>query len=174
MHTNFRLAVRLNACATLQRKRAPCRKTTWASSAAHTSCRSYGSRDTAYGRAFAAARDQPEHFWAEAAQDVHWFRPWSQTLHVQDPVFPNWWVNECHSFHPGGGGRCLVCFGCGYVTLIQFETATEKVAVVGKTFFLKRKLTDLATVAPEFSSFAWQDPPPPSLLWPHAAHKTHT
>lgn len=89
MHTNFRLAVRLNACAKLQRRRAPCRKTTWASAAINAPCRSHSS-DTAYGRAFAAARDQPEQFWAEAAQDVHWFRPFSQTLHVQDPVFPSW------------------------------------------------------------------------------------
>lgn len=107
MHANFRLAVRLNACATLQRRRTPCRKTTWPSLAVNTSCRSHGS-DAAYSRAFAAARDQPEQFWAEAAQDVHWFQPWSQTLHVQDPVFPNWWVNECRSFNPRG--RCLVFF----------------------------------------------------------------
>lgn len=52
-------------------------------------CRNYAS-DTAYSRAFASARDNPETFWAEMAQDINWFEPWSKTLHVEDPVFPNW------------------------------------------------------------------------------------
>lgn len=43
-----------------------------------------------YGRAFAAARDRPEQYWAEVGQDIRWFEPWSKTLHVEDPVFPNW------------------------------------------------------------------------------------
>lgn len=140
MHTNIRLAVRLNACATLQRKRAPCRKTTWASSAAHTSCRSYGSRDTAYGRAFAAARDQPEHFWAEAAQDVHWFRPWSQTLQVQDPVFPNWFVggklNVCHNavdrhVESGRGEQAAILYDSpvtGRKEVVTFRQLQEQVS----------------------------------------------
>ncbi|XP_075886158.1 acyl-CoA synthetase short-chain family member 3, mitochondrial [Nelusetta ayraudi] len=140
MHTNFRLAVRLNACATLQRKRAPCRKTTWAPSAAHTSCRSYGSPETAYGRAFAAARDQPEHFWAEAAQDVHWFRPWSQTLHVQDPVFPNWFVggklNVCHNavdrhVESGRGEQAAILYDSpvtGRKEVVTFRQLQEQVS----------------------------------------------
>lgn len=140
MHTNIRLAVRLNACATLQRKRAPCRKTTWASSAAHTSCRSYGSRDTAYGQAFAAARDQPEHFWAEAAQDVHWFRPWSQTLQVQDPVFPNWFVggklNVCHNavdrhVESGRGEQAAILYDSpvtGRKEVVTFRQLQEQVS----------------------------------------------
>lgn len=52
-------------------------------------CRKYAS-DTAYSRAFATARDDPEKFWGEAARDIHWFEPWSKSLHVEDPVFPNW------------------------------------------------------------------------------------
>ncbi|XP_068611563.1 acyl-CoA synthetase short-chain family member 3, mitochondrial [Brachionichthys hirsutus] len=62
-------------------------------------CRSYAS-DAAYGRAFARARDKPETFWGEAGEDIHWFEPWKQTLHVQDPVFPNWFV----------GGKTNMCY----------------------------------------------------------------
>lgn len=52
-------------------------------------CRKYAS-DAAYGRVFAAARDNPEKFWADVGRDINWFEPWSKTLHVEDPVFPNW------------------------------------------------------------------------------------
>ena len=53
------------------------------------SCRTYTS-NTAYHEAFAAARHKPEEFWGKASQDVSWFEPWERTLHVEDPVFPNW------------------------------------------------------------------------------------
>lgn len=52
-------------------------------------CRKYAS-DAVYRRAFNAARDNPEAFWGEVGQDITWFQPWSKTLHVEDPVFPNW------------------------------------------------------------------------------------
>lgn len=58
---------------------------------ASQSCRNYAS-DTTYSRAFATARDKPGDFWAEVGHDVHWFEPWRKTLHVEDPVFPNWYV----------------------------------------------------------------------------------
>lgn len=49
---------------------------------------------SAYGRAAAAAREDPERFWGEAASHLKWFQPWSKTLHVEDPVFPNWWASR--------------------------------------------------------------------------------
>ncbi|XP_070847737.1 acyl-CoA synthetase short-chain family member 3, mitochondrial [Chaetodon trifascialis] len=109
----------LSRCAPLQRKRTLGRKL-WTLSAAQQrgesaagspasayfhkrfapqSCRNYAS-DTAYGRAFTAARDHPERFWGEVAQEINWFEPWSKTLHVEDPVFPNWFV----------GGKLNVCY----------------------------------------------------------------
>ncbi|KAI3366658.1 hypothetical protein L3Q82_009347, partial [Scortum barcoo] len=63
------------------------------------SCRKYAS-DAAYHRAFASARDHPETFWAEMGQDINWFEPWRQTLHLEDPVFPNWFV----------GGKLNMCY----------------------------------------------------------------
>ncbi|XP_030197857.1 acyl-CoA synthetase short-chain family member 3, mitochondrial [Gadus morhua] len=64
------------------------------------SCSQYTS-NAAYHEAFAAARHKPEEFWGEAAQDVSWFEPCEKTLHVDDPVFPNWFpggkLNMCHN-----------------------------------------------------------------------------
>lgn len=113
MHSQIKLILRVNPCATLQRKRSLGRKA-WTALASRTraerapewheaaslckfACRGYASH-AAYGRAFAAARDEPEKFWDEAARDIQWFQPWSKTLHVEDPVFPNWWVV---AFPPG-------------------------------------------------------------------------
>ncbi|KAG7497237.1 acyl-CoA synthetase short-chain family member 3, mitochondrial [Solea senegalensis] len=56
--------------------------------------------DSAYNRSFASARDKPEEFWSEVGHDIHWFEPWTQTLRVEDPVFPNWFV----------GGKLNVCY----------------------------------------------------------------
>lgn len=109
MHFQIQRILRLNPCAPLQRKGTLGRKlwtylaaqkrgeraTEWHSSAnikkyfALQSCRNYAS-DTAYDRAFATARDNPERFWGEVGQDITWFQPWSKILHVEDPVFPNW------------------------------------------------------------------------------------
>ncbi|KAF1372231.1 hypothetical protein PFLUV_G00263040 [Perca fluviatilis] len=119
MHFQLKHLLRLNRCVSVQRKRT-LGKTLWAVSAAkqrgvrqagsHASAdigkyfalqcsRSYAS-DTAYERAFAAARDKPEAFWGEVGQDINWFEPWSKTLHVEDPVFPNWFV----------GGKLNMCY----------------------------------------------------------------
>ncbi|XP_060926205.1 acyl-CoA synthetase short-chain family member 3, mitochondrial [Limanda limanda] len=62
-------------------------------------CRSYAS-DAAYRQTFASARDQPDSYWAEVGRDIHWFEPWTRTLHAEDPVFPDWFV----------GGKLNVCY----------------------------------------------------------------
>uniref|UniRef100_A0A8C4I5A4 Acyl-CoA synthetase short-chain family member 3, mitochondrial n=1 Tax=Dicentrarchus labrax TaxID=13489 RepID=A0A8C4I5A4_DICLA len=112
MHFHIKHILRLNQCAPLQRKRTLGRKL-WTVSAAQQQqqqqrglrasgshfCRNYAS-DTAYSRAFATARDNPESFWGEVGHDIHWFEPWSKTLHVEDPVFPNWFV----------GGKLNMCY----------------------------------------------------------------
>ncbi|XP_061768008.1 acyl-CoA synthetase short-chain family member 3, mitochondrial [Nerophis ophidion] len=57
-------------------------------------------RQADYHRAFASARDQPAQYWAEVGQDIRWFEPWSKTLHVEDPVFPKWFM----------GGKLNMCY----------------------------------------------------------------
>lgn len=101
MRFQTKLIVRLNVCApdlrrrTLEKRWSLCAAAqpqrallTTAGPHAYASCR-YAS-DTAYSRAFTAARDNPEKFWGEKGHDVDWFEPWSKTLHVADPVFPSW------------------------------------------------------------------------------------
>jgi propionyl-CoA synthetase len=43
----------------------------------------------------------PEHFWAEAAQTVHWFKPWSKVLDASNAPFYRWFVggevNTCYN-----------------------------------------------------------------------------
>uniref|UniRef100_A0A1A8C7N9 Acyl-CoA synthetase short-chain family member 3, mitochondrial n=1 Tax=Nothobranchius kadleci TaxID=1051664 RepID=A0A1A8C7N9_NOTKA len=97
--------VRLGRCVvaenrwTLQRKPWPGLGALGLNVSAAQSCRSSAS-DCGYSRAFAVARDDPETFWGEMGQDVSWFEPWRKTLHIEDPVFPNWFV----------GGKLNMCF----------------------------------------------------------------
>uniref|UniRef100_A0A4W6BYM8 Acyl-CoA synthetase short-chain family member 3, mitochondrial n=1 Tax=Lates calcarifer TaxID=8187 RepID=A0A4W6BYM8_LATCA len=121
MHFQIKHVLRLNHCVQVRRNK----RTLWSVSAAaaqqqqrgvratgsHASpadvqryfavqcCRNYAS-DTAYSRAFATARDDPEQFWGEMGQDINWFEPWSKTLHAEDPVFPNWFI----------GGKLNMCY----------------------------------------------------------------
>ncbi|XP_061920691.1 acyl-CoA synthetase short-chain family member 3, mitochondrial isoform X1 [Entelurus aequoreus] len=57
-------------------------------------------RQADYHRAFASARDQPAQYWAEVGQDIRWFEPWSKTLHLEDTVFPKWFM----------GGKLNMCY----------------------------------------------------------------
>uniref|UniRef100_A0A8C7ZQ91 Acyl-CoA synthetase short-chain family member 3, mitochondrial n=1 Tax=Oryzias sinensis TaxID=183150 RepID=A0A8C7ZQ91_9TELE len=107
MQLQIKHLVRLNPRAAVQRRRLPGRKL-WSccetatrphAGAGAWSCRFYAS-DCAYSRAFAAAREQPDVFWGEKGLDIDWFEPWTKTLHVDDPVFPNWFV----------GGRLNMCY----------------------------------------------------------------
>ncbi|XP_053271360.1 acyl-CoA synthetase short-chain family member 3, mitochondrial [Pleuronectes platessa] len=104
MHRHVGHLLRLGRCAPV-----PCRRNPWVVAAAAQQqqqqqqhqrvCRSYAS-DAAYRQTFASARDQPESYWAEVGQDIHWFEPWTRTLHAEDPVFPDWFV----------GGKLNVCY----------------------------------------------------------------
>ncbi|KAL0962931.1 hypothetical protein UPYG_G00347280 [Umbra pygmaea] len=47
------------------------------------------------------ARDYPETFWTEAAQNITWFKRWKRTLDKEDAIFPKWFLggelNVCHN-----------------------------------------------------------------------------
>ncbi|MGH9671177.1 MAG: acetate--CoA ligase [Terriglobales bacterium] len=45
-----------------------------------------------YERLYRTANDDPEKFWAERAQAVHWFAPWTKVLDWSDPPFARWFV----------------------------------------------------------------------------------
>lgn len=68
--------------------------------------------ESAYERACAAARDDPERFWGAAGSRLEWFQPWRRTVKVEDPVFPNWCVSTRGSWLVRWGeapGRQHVC-----------------------------------------------------------------
>lgn len=43
-----------------------------------------------YDEAFRRARDDPDAFWAEAAQGVHWYKQWDRVLDNSNPPFSKW------------------------------------------------------------------------------------
>ncbi|HEV2021201.1 MAG TPA: acetate--CoA ligase [Terriglobales bacterium] len=45
-----------------------------------------------FERLYRAAAEDPEKFWAERAQAVHWFTPWTKVLDWSNPPFAKWFV----------------------------------------------------------------------------------
>ncbi|XP_029681503.1 acyl-CoA synthetase short-chain family member 3, mitochondrial isoform X2 [Takifugu rubripes] len=137
------LAVRVSSCArssrlwtllTPEKGRASARKCVAPqSSGTHAS-------ESAYGRAAAAAREDPERFWGEAGSHLKWFQPWSKTVHVEDPVFPNWFVggelNMCYNavdrhVESGRGDQPAIIYDSpvgGAKALITFRELQDQVS----------------------------------------------
>src|SRR5256712_9275328 len=50
---------------------------------------------------YARWRDEPERFWAEAADSVHWYRRWNRVLDASRPPYYRWFsggiVNTCYN-----------------------------------------------------------------------------
>lgn len=55
-----------------------------------------------YRRTYDHARTDPEGFWAEAAQALHWDQPWDRVLDDSNPPFYRWFA----------GGRLNTCYNC--------------------------------------------------------------
>src|SRR5262249_30099790 len=54
-----------------------------------------------YDQAYRRSIDHPEEFWAEAAEDVHWFKKWERVLDRSGDPFYRWFVggvtNTCYN-----------------------------------------------------------------------------
>ena len=54
-----------------------------------------------YEAVYAAWRADPETFWAQAAQDVHWFKTWDEVLDSSRAPIYRWFagaeVNSCYN-----------------------------------------------------------------------------
>ena len=54
-----------------------------------------------YDQVYAAAMAEPEKFWAEAAQDLHWYKTWDRVLDASTPPFFRWFpgaaTNTCYN-----------------------------------------------------------------------------
>jgi acetyl-CoA synthetase len=55
-----------------------------------------------YKRMYKAASDDPEKFWAEQAQAMHWFSPWNKILDWSNPPFAKWFL----------GAKTNVAYNC--------------------------------------------------------------
>ena len=55
-----------------------------------------------YKRLYKAAADDKEKFWAEQANALHWFAPWSKVLDWSNPPFAKWFI----------GGKTNVAYNC--------------------------------------------------------------
>ena len=55
--------------------------------------------DSAFRSVYQRALEDPETFWAQAAEDVHWYRRWDQVLDDSTPPFYRWFpgaqINTC-------------------------------------------------------------------------------
>src|SRR5919108_3621803 len=56
---------------------------------------------TPYDEVYTRWRENPESFWAEAAEAVHWYKKWDRVLDVSRPPFYRWFtgglVNSCYN-----------------------------------------------------------------------------
>src|SRR3989475_11447024 len=59
---------------------------------------------------YARRRNEPQRFWAEAADSVHWYRRWNEVLDASRPPYYRWFsggvVNTCYNAldrHVAGG-----------------------------------------------------------------------
>ena len=46
--------------------------------------------DSAFKSVYQSALEDPETFWAQAAEDVHWYRRWDRVLDDSTPPFYRW------------------------------------------------------------------------------------
>ncbi|MDP6351478.1 MAG: propionyl-CoA synthetase [Alphaproteobacteria bacterium] len=65
-----------------------------------------------YEETYARAQSDPEGFWAEAAEAIHWYKRWDRVLDDSNPPFYRWFpggeVNTCYNAldrHVDDGGR---------------------------------------------------------------------
>ena len=96
----------------------------------------HGEYDAAYGRWLRS----PEDFWAEAAEDVHWFRRWDRVLDASRPPMYRWFtgasVNTCYNavdvhIERGRGDQPALIYDSpvtGAVQIFTYRTLRDQVA----------------------------------------------
>ncbi|MBW2989662.1 acetate--CoA ligase [Candidatus Woesearchaeota archaeon] len=55
-----------------------------------------------YGEIYKRSIEDPQGFWAEKAEQLHWFRKWDSVFHYTDKPFVKWFE----------GGKLNVCYNC--------------------------------------------------------------
>ncbi len=65
---------------------------------------------SAYEEAYARSMDDPDNFWGEAAEAIHWYKRWDRVFDDSNPPFYRWFAgattNTCYNAldrHVDGG-----------------------------------------------------------------------
>ncbi|HEX6959596.1 MAG TPA: propionyl-CoA synthetase [Ferrovibrio sp.] len=87
-----------------------------------------------YDQVYAAAMAEPEKFWAEAAQDLHWYKTWDRVLDASTPPFFRWFpgaaTNTCYNaldrhIDAGHGERAALIYDSPITNTIRSYTNRE-------------------------------------------------
>ncbi|CAI5746778.1 unnamed protein product [Peronospora destructor] len=94
-----------------------------------------------YTEQYRRSLDKPEEFWAEAAQDIEWFKPWSKVLDTTNGPSSRWFVggemNTCYNaldvhVNSGRGDVVALHYDCPLTntkTTMTYSQLLEKVSV---------------------------------------------
>lgn len=87
-----------------------------------------------YEQVYAAAKADPEGFWAEAAKALHWIKPWDRVLDASNPPFYRWFAGaECNTCYnaldrhveAGHGGRIALIYDSPVTNTVRKFTTLE-------------------------------------------------
>jgi propionyl-CoA synthetase len=96
-----------------------------------------------YEAVYARWRDDPQNFWAEAAEAIHWFKKWDSVLDASQPPFYRWFsgamVNSCYN----ALDRHVESGRANQPALIYDSPVTETI----QTFTYRELLDDVARFA---------------------------
>ena len=99
--------------------------------------------NSTYDAVYAGWRDDPQSFWAEAAEAIHWFKKWDSVLDASRPPFARWFngamVNSCYN----ALDRHIESGRANQPALIYDSPVTQTI----KTFTYRELLDDVARFA---------------------------
>ena len=87
-----------------------------------------------YEQVYAAAKADPEGFWAEAARALHWTKPWDRVLDASNPPFYRWFAgaecNTCYNaldrhIEAGHGDRIALIYDSPVTNSVRKFTTLE-------------------------------------------------
>ncbi|XP_076669967.1 acyl-CoA synthetase short-chain family member 3, mitochondrial [Andrena cerasifolii] len=102
-----------------------------------------------YEEALKDSIESPEKFWGEAAQCVHWSKPWTKVLDKSNPPFTKWFVggelNACYNavdrhVHAGNGKKTALIYDSPQTSTIRRVPYDE---LLEKTSLLAGALADM-------------------------------
>jgi propionyl-CoA synthetase len=77
-----------------------------------------------YNSVYGQSIKNPQDFWGEIAESIHWYRKWEKVLDESNPAFHRWFV----------GGKTNLCYNC--VDRHALNNSKEKVAILWESVVL--------------------------------------